>query len=145
MSCPERVRLKKCTLSLTDTFSSSPTETYPPAARPECRGAPAHGRFRLGPESDCACSRPICARTAPPPAKRRPPGAKTSQENGKNCRLTSRSRSANIAPCLVRPKNQFSLTRAALSKGGRKNQISISSCLKSRRIERIELHDEFAF
>jgi hypothetical protein len=33
--------------------------------------------------------------------------------------LTSRHPSVNIAPCLVRPKNQFSLTRAALSTCGR--------------------------
>jgi argininosuccinate synthase len=42
-------------------------------------------------------------------------------------RLTSRNPAANMASCLVRPKNQFSLTRAALSTcGSAKNQILIS-------------------
>jgi hypothetical protein len=46
------------------TKTCSRTETHPHAARPKCRSAPAHRRFRLGSGSDCACSRPICARTA---------------------------------------------------------------------------------
>jgi hypothetical protein len=39
-----------------------------------------------------------------PPAKTPSPRAKTAQENGENCRLTSRHPSVNIAPCLVSPK-----------------------------------------
>ena len=44
----------------------SRTETHPHAARPEWQNARAHRRYRLGPGSDCACSRPISARTAYP-------------------------------------------------------------------------------
>ncbi len=54
-----------------------------------------------------------------PPAKTPSLRAKIAQENGKNCRLTFRHPSVNIAPCLVRPENQFSLTRAALTTCGR--------------------------
>jgi hypothetical protein len=54
-----------------------------------------------------------------PPAKTPSPRAKTAKENGKNSPLISRHPSVNIAPCLVRLKNQFSLTRAALSTCGR--------------------------
>jgi hypothetical protein len=53
-----------------------------------------------------------------PPAKTPSPRAKNAQESGKNCRLTSPHPSVDIAPCLVRPKNQFSFTRAALSTCG---------------------------
>jgi len=63
------------------TKTCSRTETHPHAARPECRSGPAHRRFRLGPESDRACSRPICARTAYPfLPKRRPPGPRPPKE-----------------------------------------------------------------
>ena len=97
------------------TRTRSRTEAHPHVARPEWRNAPAHRRFRLGPGSDRACSRPICARTAYPSCQNAVPQGQDRPRNGKYYRLTSRHRSVNIGPCLVRPKNQFSLTRAALS------------------------------
>ena len=48
------------------TRTRSRAETHPHAARPQWRNAPAHCRYRLGPGSDRACSRPICARTVYP-------------------------------------------------------------------------------
>jgi hypothetical protein len=45
--------------------------------------------------------------------------AENLRETGNTCPFTVSPRSANIPPCLVRPKNQFSLTRGALSTGGR--------------------------
>jgi len=92
----------------------SRTETRPYAARPECRSAPAHRRFRLGPGSDRACSRPVCARTAYPSSQNAVPQGQEHPRKRQKCGLTSRHPSVNIAPCLVRLKNQFSLTRAAL-------------------------------
>jgi hypothetical protein len=65
-----------------------------------------------------------------PPAKTPSPRAETAQEkskNSKNSRLTFQHPSVNIAPCLVRPKNQFSLTRVVLSTCGHsKNPIPVS-------------------
>ena len=49
------------------------------------------------------------------------------QECLQECLLPAQPRSANFPPCLVRPKNQFSLTRAALSTGERERSKSISS------------------
>ena len=100
------------------TKTCSRTETHPHAAKPKYRSAPAHRRFRLGPGSDRVCSRPICARTAYPSCQNAVPQGQDRPRNGRYYRLTSRHPSANIAPCLVRPKNQFSLTRAALSTCG---------------------------
>ena len=48
------------------TRTRSRTETPPHAARPEWQNARAHRRYRLGPGSDGACSRPISSRPAYP-------------------------------------------------------------------------------
>jgi hypothetical protein len=116
------------------TKTCSRTETHPHAARPEYRSAPAHRRFRLGPGSDRACSRPICARTAYPSCQNAVPQGQDRPRNGKYYRLTSRHPFVNIAPCLVRPKNQFSLTRAALSTCGSAKSKFLSVIARDARL-----------
>ena len=110
------------------TKTCSRTETPPHAARPEWQKARAHRRDRLGPGSDGACSRPISSRPAYPSCQNAVPQGQDRQRNGKYYRLNSRHPPANIAPCLVRLKNQFSLTRAALSTCGsaKSNFLSVA-------------------
>src|ERR1035437_8716836 len=62
----------------------------------------------------------LCRDCVPFLPKRQPHGQDRPRNDKyyKYYRLTSRHPSVNIAPCLARPKNQFSLTRGALSTCG---------------------------
>ncbi len=105
----------------------SPTETHPHTARPEYRSAPAHRRFWPGRGSGCACSRPIYARTAYPSCQNAVPQGQDRPRKRQKLPVDIPAPPCQYRAMLGEPKNQLSLTRAALSTCGRaKKQIPTS-------------------